>query len=84
MTSLEKMQTLIDIQKRGNIAKITMLDGDSILCKLHNPAEDEEDWAYDVVTIEANPKHYTLECGFIKSIEELTIGIYDEINRVAG
>ena len=84
MTSAEKMKMLIDIQERGNLVKITTLDGDSILCRLHNPAEDEEDWAYDVVTIESNPKHYTLDCEFIKSIEEIDVSVHDELKRIAG
>ena len=73
MTSVEKMKMLIDIQRRGNLAKIRTLDGDTVLYKLCSPAEDEDDWAYDVITVGNKSEHYTIECDFISSIEELSV-----------
>ena len=71
MSSLDKMKKLLQIQKSGHLAKITTRDDEVFVCRLHNPAEDEEDWAYDVITVETVPQHYTLECDFMTDIEEL-------------
>ena len=84
MTSSEKMKMLIDIQKRGNLAIIKTLDGDTTLYKLCNPAEDENDWAYDVIKIGDNPKHYTIECDFIINIEEFSVTEHNSEHRIAG
>ena len=71
MTSLEKMKLLMEYQKKGAKLKITTIDGSVFNCKLYCPAEDEEDWAYDIITLEDPPRFYTLECNFIETIEEI-------------
>ena len=71
MTSLEKMKLLMEYQKKGAKLKITTIDGSVFNCKLYCPAEDEEDWAYDIVTLDNPSRFYTLECNFIETIEEI-------------
>ena len=34
-------------------------------------AEDEEDWAYDVITLEEEPRYLTYLCSQLAKIEEL-------------
>ena len=48
MNSQEKMKRLIAIQKNHHKAKLTLWDGDSYVVNLHNPAEEDDGWAYDV------------------------------------
>ncbi len=71
MTSSEKMDLLLDLQRRKKLVKIITIKGEEIFCKLHCPAEDEDDWAYDVITLESPSRYLTLECDYIKSIEEI-------------
>ena len=74
MTSSEKMDLLLDLDRKGKkFVKITTIKGEEICCKLLDFAEDEEDWAYDVMTLlDFPPRFLTIECNYIKSIEELT------------
>lgn len=71
MTSSEKFDLLMDLDKRGAKVKITTVRGEEILCKLRGMAEDEEDWAYGVITLDTPPKHCIIECNYIAGIEEL-------------
>ena len=71
MSSIEKMKLLMEIQRRHANVKITTIRDEVYFCKLHSPAEDEEDWAYQIVTLDKPPKYFILECNYIKSIEEL-------------
>ena len=75
MTSLEKFKLMIELQLRHVNVKITSIRGDVYFCKLHSPAEDEEDLAYHVITLEDPPRHFILECNFIKSIEEIEMSM---------
>lgn len=71
MTSLEKFKLMMNLQVRHVNVKITSVNDEVYFCKLHSPAEDEEDWAYHIVTLEDSPRHFILECNYIKSIEEI-------------
>lgn len=71
MTSLEKFKILTELDKRGSLARITTINGEKFLCKLEDFAEDEEDLAYRVTTVEISPRHFILECNYIESIEEI-------------
>lgn len=72
MTSLEKINILIEIQERGNLVRITTAHGKIWLCKLLGFAEDEADWAYDVKVLnDPTRDHVILEGNFIKSIKEV-------------
>ncbi len=72
MTSSKKMDLLLDIYDRGNSVKITTINGEEFYCKLRCPAEDEDDWAFHVITLDSSHRHLTLECNYIESIEEIT------------
>ncbi len=71
MTSLEKFDVLMALDKKRSKVKITTINGEEYICKLCCFAEDEEDWAYDMITIDTPKKYLTLECNYIKTIEEL-------------
>lgn len=72
MTSLEKIDILLDLDKRKKKAKITTMQGETYYCKLLHFAEDEDDWAYDFFTPDYPTKHFILECNFIDKIEEIS------------
>jgi hypothetical protein len=72
MTSLEKINLLIEIEERGNLARIITIEDENLLCKPICFAEDEEDWAYDVKVLNDPACEYVvLEGCYIKSIEEV-------------
>ena len=72
MTSLEKINMLIEIQDRGHLARIITIEDESLLCKPIRFAEDEDDWAYDVKVLNDPAFEYVvLEGNFIKSITEV-------------
>jgi len=72
MTSLEKINMLIEIEERGNLARIITIEDESLLCKPIRFAEDEDDWAYDVKVLNDPAFEYVvLEGNFIKSITEV-------------
>ena len=72
MTSSEKMDILIDLNKRKGKAIITTVHGETYYCKPLHFAEDENDWAYDFFTPDYPTKYFILECNFIKQIEEIS------------
>lgn len=72
MTSLEKIDVLLDLDKRKKKAKITTANGETYYCKPLHFAEDEKDWAYDFFTPDYPTKHFILECNFIDKIEEIS------------
>ena len=72
MTSLEKINMLIEIQDRGHLARIITIEDESLLCKPICFAEDEADWAYDVKVLNDSAFEYViLEGNFIRSIKEV-------------
>ena len=71
MTSSEKMDILLELDKKKSLVKITSVRGEIYFCRLRCPAEDEEDWAYDIITLEDPPRNFILECNYIESIEEI-------------
>ena len=71
MTSSEKMDILMRYDDNHTKLKITTLDGKSYQCMLEYFAEDEEDWAYDIKTLDDPPRYFTIECGFISSVKVL-------------
>ena len=71
MTSSEKMDILLELDRKKSLVKITSVRGEIYFCRLRCPAEDEEDWAYDIITLEDPPRFYTIECNYIESIEEI-------------
>ena len=70
MSSLEKLKILTELDNKGSIAKITTVRGEKFFCKLEDFAEDEEDLAYRVTTLDTPPRHFVLECDYIENIEE--------------
>ena len=71
MTSSEKFDILSELDRKGAKVKLTTIKGEEIICKLHCFAEDEEDWAYDVITLEEKPRYLTYLCNQLVEIEEL-------------
>ena len=71
MTSEEKFDLLMSLQRKKSRVKITSVRGEEFVCRLRAPAEDEEDWAYGIITFEEPPQHFILECNYIAKIEEL-------------
>ena len=72
MTSSEKFDLLLALDKEKRKVKITTVRGDVYRCKLNNFAEDEDDWAYHFISPDFPTKFFILECKFIESIEELS------------
>ena len=72
MSSIDKMKLLMEFDRKGSKLKITSIRDEVFICRLHAPAEDEESWAYDIITLDNPPKHFVLECNYIKSIEEIS------------
>lgn len=72
MTSIEKFNQLINLETKDNKVRITTVRGEVYYCKLHCPAEDEDDWAYSFVTPDYPTHHIILNCNFIKKIEEIS------------
>ena len=72
MTSSEKFELLLALDKKKRKVKITTVRGDVYHCKLNNFAEDEDDWAYHFISPDFPTKFFILECNFIKNIEELS------------
>ena len=72
MTSLEKFNFLVELEKKDTRIKVTTFDGSLYYCKLHCPAEDEDDWAYIFVSPDFPTHYFILECNFIERIEEIT------------
>lgn len=72
MTSSEKMDMLLDLDRKNRKVKITTIRGEIYRCKMHCPAEDEDDWAYQFITPDYPTKYFILECNFIERIEEIS------------
>ncbi len=72
MTSAEKMDILLDLDKRDSKVKITTVHGDVYYCKLNNFAEDEEDWAYHFISPDYPTHYFIMECNFIANLEEIS------------
>lgn len=72
MTSLEKFNWLIELEKKYAKIKITTVRGEIYYCKVDCPAEDEEDWAYIFISPDYPTKYFILECNFIDQIEEIS------------
>ena len=72
MTSLEKFNLLLELEKKDSKIKIATAEGAIYYCKLRCPAEDEEDWAYVFISPDYPTKYFILECNFIEHIEEIT------------
>lgn len=72
MTSIEKFNRLIELEVKDSKVKITTTRGDVYYCKLHCPAEDEEDWAYSFITPDYPTHHIILNCNFMEKIEEIS------------
>ena len=72
MTSSEKFDLLLDLDKRKCKVKITTVRGDIYRCKLNNFAEDEDDWAYQFISPDFPTKYFIMECNFIERIEEIS------------
>jgi len=72
MTSSEKLDVLLDLDRRNAKVKITTIQGDIYQCKLSGFAEDEDDWAFHFVSPDFPTKYFILECNFIAAIEEIT------------
>ena len=83
MSSSEKMDLLLNIYAKSNIAKITTVKGEEFYCRLRCPAEDEEDWAFHVIVLDSSHRHLTLECNYIKSIEEMESVESKQLERIA-
>ena len=72
MTSLEKFNRLIEIECGTGKAKITTVRGDTYYCRVHCPAESEDDWAYQFISPDFPTKYFIMECNFIERIEEIS------------
>lgn len=72
MTSSEKFDQIVDLDRRGAKAKITTVRGEVYCCKPLHFAEDEDDWAYNFMTPDYPTHCFILECNFIEQIEEIS------------
>ena len=81
MSSSDILDILMEYDKKKAKLKITTIDGSVFNCKLHCPAEDEEDWAYDIITLDNPSRFYTLECNFIETIEKIADSEENMINE---
>ena len=72
MTSSEKMDILIELDKRKRKVKITTVRGEVYRCKLSHFVEDEDDWAYQFISPDFPTKYFIMECNFIERIEEIS------------
>ena len=72
MTSADKFDMLLGLDKRNKKAKITTVRGDVYHCQPLHFAEDEDDWAYDFFSPDYPTKYFILECSFIERIEEIS------------
>ena len=72
MTSEEKMDILLALDKKDSKVKITTVRGDIYYCKLNNFAEDEEDWAYHFISPDYPTHYFIMECNFMAEIEEIS------------
>ena len=72
MTSIEKFKLLIKLDDAAAKVKITTIRGEVYYCKLDNPAEGEDDWAYHFISPDYPTKYFILECNFIERIEKIT------------
>lgn len=71
MNSSEKLDVLLDLDRRNAKAKITTIQGDIYYCELSGFAEDEDDWAFHFISPDFPTKHFILECNFIAKIKEI-------------
>ena len=71
MNSSDIFDILMEHDKKKNKLKIKTKDGKVYKCKLRCFAEDEEDWAYCIDTLENPSRGFVLECNFIDNIEEI-------------
>ena len=78
MTSSEKFDILLDMDRRKAKAKITTVRGETYYCKPLHFAEDEDDWAYDFFTPDYPTHYFILECNYIERIEEITDAEWQE------
>ena len=72
MTSSEKMDILLDLDRRKSKARITTVRDEIYYCKPLHFAEDEDDWAYDFFSPDHPTHFFVIECSFIKRIEEIS------------
>jgi len=72
MTDIEKFELLLELEDKASKAKITTTNGETYYCKIDNPAEGEDDWAYHFISPDFPTKYFILECNFIDKIEEIS------------
>lgn len=72
MTSSEKMDILLDMDRRKVKAIITTISGETYYCKPLHFAEDGDEWAYEFFSPDAPTKYFAMPCDFIERIEELS------------
>ena len=68
MTSSEKFDMLAECLEKGKKAKLTLNDGNILVCTPYTQAEDEDDWAFDVW---ADGRLTTILMKDIKEIKEV-------------
>lgn len=73
MDSLSKFKLLSELEKINATVKIISVRGEEFTCKLLGFAEDEEDWAYDIITTEKPPRYFTIECNYIAEIHVMPV-----------
>ena len=83
MSSSDIFDILMEYDSKKTKLKIKTKDGKVYKCKLLCFAEDEEDWAYDIKTLENPPRFYVLECNFIETIEEISDSEENEMIETA-
>ncbi len=71
MNSSDIFDILMEYDRKKTKLKIKTKDGEVYKCKLRCFAEDEEDWAYCIDTLENPSRGFVLECNFIETIEEI-------------
>ena len=71
ISSSDILDILMEYDKKKTNLKIKTKDGKVYKCKLRCFAEDEEDWAYCIDTLENPSRGFVLECNFIDTIEEI-------------
>ena len=72
MTALEKFNLLVGAEAEDSKVKITTTEGVIYHCKIHCPAEDDEDWAYNLISPDCPTKYFMLKCDEMAKIEEIS------------
>lgn len=73
MNSSNIFDILMEYDRKKTKLKIKTKDGKIYHCKLICFAEDEEDWAYCIETLENPSRGFVLECNFIETIETISL-----------